>query len=190
MRALGAARARVLHVRAPEPPCPTVASPRSFWPLPSHSLHARPLPRRRAALAPSWRPTAPPLGRPWQQAGGRSSPCHGRRRPSHTRVPAALWSSPSLSKNASASARRHHAPPCCNRTAVRRRSYPRPRNRPSCAINGGPELIQTPRQPQAISLEPPFPPVGQKPFPSPSPASSAAAALRSSSSQVELLPSI
>ena len=43
--------------------------------------------------------------------------------------------------------------PCRNREAVRRRSYPQPREPTSPAYLRSPEFVQTPKQPQAISLE-------------------------------------
>ena len=53
--------------------------------------------------------------------------------------------------------------PASYREAVRRRAYPRPpRNRHSHAIKRSPELVQTPRQPQAISLAPPSSPIGRE----------------------------
>ena len=51
---------------------------------------ARPHPLARTLQGPR-PPTAPLSGRPWQRAGGRSSLCHGRRRPSHSRAPARPW---------------------------------------------------------------------------------------------------
>jgi hypothetical protein len=103
---------------------------------------ARPDPLPLAAPRPkprchSRRSTAPPSGRPWRLADGRSRPRPWQRRPSHTHAPARPLSSVKFvgvrrpAPTASTS-------PCSNRMAVRRRPYPRPRNRPRCAIYGDP----------------------------------------------------
>ena len=84
---MGAARARVLHVRAHGSPrrTPGPCSPAEPRPTLAHS----PEPSK-----PPWRPTAPPSGVPWRHAGVGSRLCHGRRRPSHPRAPAAPWEQP------------------------------------------------------------------------------------------------
>ena len=127
VRALGAARARVLHVRAHGSPrrTPGPCSPAEPHPALAHS----PKPSK-----PPWRPTAPPSGVPWRHAGVGSRLCHGRRRPSHPRAPAAPWEQPELIRKPSARARRRHVA-LQPQYSGRRRSYPRPpRDRPRAPI--------------------------------------------------------
>ena len=154
MRALGVPRAHVLHARAPSrrvplpPPRARSGHPPRTASTPNPSLAAEPpwpppgaLQRRRQVGHGSKRAAA--------AAPAMDGAAHVRQLPS-----GAVRAYPRTRPLAPVATT---YPPCYNRTVVRRRSYPRPRNRPSCTINGGPELIQTPRQPQAISLEPPSP---------------------------------
>ena len=101
VRVLGAARARVLHMRALGSTRPVTgpSSPAE----PRHTLAPSP-----QTSKPHWRPTAPPSELPWRHAGVGSGLCRGRRRPSHPRAPAAPGNSPCLSSCSSARARRRH----------------------------------------------------------------------------------
>ena len=97
MRALGAPRAHVLHVRAQ--PSRRVRYP-APWPLLACRATPRPRPLDITLQAALQRRRQSPLG------GTPASAvrlCHGRRRPSHNSSPAALVSRPSLSPSPSAS---------------------------------------------------------------------------------------
>ena len=104
VRALGVPRVHVLHVRATEPPR-LLPRALAFARLQSHAL-----PSTTRQNTPS-RPGALQRRRQGPLGGTPASTvrlCHGRRRPSHSRSPARLWSSPSLSASSSTSAR------CCH----------------------------------------------------------------------------
>ena len=103
--------------------------------------------------------STPPLA-PYSAAGrafggtpaSAASSCHGRRRPSHPRAPAAPVNSSSLSWSPSARARRRHVALQLQHGG-RRRSYPQPpRDKPRTPIKGDPEPLRALRRPQASPL--------------------------------------
>ena len=130
VRALGVARAHVLHVWAPEPPRRTAASPRPLWPSPLAA--STPAPSRIAE--PPWPPPGTPQRHHRKPPTAAAGLCHGRRRLSHSSPPAAPWSSSSLSWSPSARAHRRHVA-LRLQSDGRRCSYPRPpRDQPRTPI--------------------------------------------------------
>ena len=109
-----------------EPPRRTAALAASRpWPL--LACRATPCPR---PLARTLQATPGALQRRRQGSLGGTpasavGSCHGRRRPSHPRAPAAPWNHPSSSTSSSACARRRHVA-LQLQSDGRRRSYPRP----------------------------------------------------------------
>ena len=159
----------------------------TFWPFPTRSRHAPTPPSPQSPPGPLLAPYSATDASRHRRS---DSSYRGRRRPSHSRAPARpeqleLIPSPCQTPPAIATS------PCSYRTAVRRRSYPRPPREPTLtAYKRDPELNQAPRRPQATPPKPPRPASdGGKPS-SPSPASSAAAALRLCSSRASPPPSI
>ena len=152
VRALGAPRAHVLHARAPSR---RVALPPSPRPAPGPCSPAEPRPALAHSPDPSKSPLAPYIAAVRAFGGtpvSAASSCHGRRRPSHPRSPAAPVNSSSLSWSPSARARRRHVA-LRLQSDGRRRSYPRPpRDQPRTPKKGGPEPLRALRRPQASPL--------------------------------------
>ena len=145
VRALGAARARVLHVRAHGSPHPAPGPCSPAEPRPSSSTHQS---------APS-----PPLA-PYSAAA--RAPLAARRRrqralpwmappkpPAHASCPGEQPVLILLLVGTRSSPPRR---PAATATATRRRYYPPPQSQPRRAIKGGPVLLRALRQPQATPI--------------------------------------
>ena len=145
VRALGAARACILHVRAPEPPRPAPGPCSPAEPRPSSSTHQS---------APSF-PLAPysaAVRAPWWHAdvGSRPLPWTAPPKP-HARASCPLEHLELIRKLVG----KRSSPPRCPAATERRFAVlirGRRWNRPRPPIKGAPELVQTLRRPQAISL--------------------------------------
>ena len=170
VRALGAARARVLHVRAPESPrlAPGLCSPAESRP-PSSTHQSTP--------SPPLAPYSAAVRAPWRHAsiGSRSLPWTAPPKP-HARASCPLEQLELIRKLVGT----HSSPP--RRPAATEWRFAvlihgRRGNRPRALLIGTPELLQPPRQPQTIHRTLPQPAIdGERPS-SPSPVSSAAATL-------------